>query len=195
METFWHRLKFSSKTSGQMIRPGARLFPPLSMLLSIVWLAACTSSVRESTLAGCTADAASVHGVVSTTPNPQVARYSVTSSCKAKVMVEFGPDTNYGLQTAASRQNTVLVAGMRAFTTYHMRARLDFDDGLHLLDSDHTFTTGGLTRNRIPSVTVTRPSGLEPNPGVELLDAVTLGAVSSTDRVSTAVFDLEGNLT
>jgi arylsulfate sulfotransferase len=176
-----------------MTRLGASSFPPLSMLLSIVCLAACTSSVRESTLAGCTADAASIQGAVSATQNPQVARYSVASSCKAKVMVEFGPDTNYGLQTAASRQNTVLVAGMRAFTTYHMRARLDFDDGSHLLDSDHTFTTGGLPPDRIPNVTVTRP-GLSSNPGIEILDAVALDAVTQTDKANVTVFDLDGNL-
>jgi arylsulfate sulfotransferase len=133
-------------------------------------------------------------GLVTATQNPLVARYTVVPPRSANITIEFGPDTNYGLQTATAHQVSALVAGMRQFTTYHMRARVDFDDGTQALDSDHTFTTGGLPPARVPKVTVTRPGNLQPNPGIELLDAVSLTSIPNTDPVDAAAFDLSGNL-
>jgi hypothetical protein len=115
------------------------------------------------------------------------------------VTIDFGLDTRYGLQTStqnasAGAQVSFLVAGMRAFTTYHMRARIDLPDGTQQLDTDHTFTTGGLPADRVPKVTVTRPGGIEPNPGIELVDIFDIGHTPSTDPLTVAAFDLKGNL-
>jgi hypothetical protein len=154
-------------------------------------------------------------GVVTPTQNPQVARYTIVpprgaTVRGATVTIDFGTDTSYGLQTWAvpapldGSPVSILVAGMRAFTTYHMRARINlregshrFDsdhDGSHWIDSDHVFETGGLPPERIPQVVVTRPDGLEPNPGIELVDIVSLGLIPSTAQVQTTAFDLSGNL-
>src|ERR1700691_5255291 len=66
---------------------------------------------------------------VTGTQTPLVAAYSIQTAleCAGQVSVEFGPDTTYGRSTAwyptsANAQiSTILVAGMRASTTYHMR--------------------------------------------------------------------------
>lgn len=129
-------------------------------------------------------------GVVLSTDNPQVAKYSFTSPVDASVTIEFGLDTGYGLRTWSLRtppggQVDVLVAGMRAFTTYHLRAIVELPDGVTHLDADHTFTTGGLPPDQIPSMTVTRSSSLTPQPGVQLLDLL---------RTRPVVTDLDGNI-
>jgi hypothetical protein len=136
-------------------------------------------------------------GQVSATNNPQVAQYSITLPRDANVSIQFGLDTNYGLETwsqpTASGGGTVnmLVAGMRGFTTYHMQAVVSFPDGTQYLDSDQTFTTGGLPAERVPQLTVTEPTpGLSPNPGIELLDLV----FGTTNQVEAAAVDLQGNL-
>lgn len=139
-------------------------------------------------------------GVVAPTQNPQVARYTVVPPSGATVTIDFATDTSYGLQTWAvpapldGSPVSILVAGMRAFTTYHMRARISLPDGSQSLDSDHVFKTGGLPPERIPQVTVTRPDGLEPSPGIELIDDVSLVLLPSTGKVTASAFDLEGNL-
>lgn len=135
-------------------------------------------------------------GTVSATNNPQVAKYSFTSPRDANVAIEFGPDTSYGLRTwsqptpSGGGQVDILVAGMRAFTTYHLRASVEFPDGIQYLDQDHAFTTGGLPPERVPVVAVSRPSSLTPQGGVELLDL--LGG--TTHQVMAAATDLEGNI-
>ena len=151
-------------------------------------------------------------GQVSGTNNPQVAQYSITPPRDANVSVQFGPDTNYGLETWSQPTPTgggavnLLVAGMRAFTTYHMRAVVNFPDGTQYLDSDQIFTTGGLPPERVPQVTIT---GASPSGGVELLDLFNLGnpgssgsgsgstvgsGSSSSSPIQAAVTDTEGNL-
>jgi hypothetical protein len=95
---------------------------------------------------------------VTPTGNPQVALYSFSSPRAASVSIEFGTDTTYGLHTWA--QNTppgggairILVAGMKANTTYHMRADVSFPDGTQFVDVDHTFATGGLPPSRVPQI-------------------------------------------
>jgi arylsulfate sulfotransferase len=132
-------------------------------------------------------------GEVSPTNNPQVARYSFTSPRDGTAMIEFGADTNYGLHTwsqpipSGGGTVTILVAGMRAFTTYHMRAVVQFSDNTQFVDGDHLFITGGLPPERVPSVTVTRSSSLASNGGVEVLNL-------SGSPLQAAVVDLEGNL-
>ena len=136
-------------------------------------------------------------GHVSGTNNPQVAQYSIAPPRSANVSIQFGPDTNYGLETWSQPTPTgggavsLLVAGMRAFTTYHMRAVVNFPDGTQYLDSDQTFTTGGLPAERVPQLIVAEPTlGLSPNPGIELLDLI----YGPTNQVEAAAIDLEGNL-
>jgi arylsulfate sulfotransferase len=172
-----------------------------AFLFQAIWISGCQSSTTASSGASPNAPSPSASlipqlttGSVTATQNPLVARYTIVPPRNGNITIEFGPDTNYGLQTATTRQISVLVAGMRQFTTYHMRARIDFDDGTEAFDSDHTFTTGGLQPKRIPNVTVTRPGNLQPNPGIELVDAVSLTSIPNTDPVDAAGFDLNGNM-
>jgi arylsulfate sulfotransferase len=140
------------------------------------------------------------------TGNPQVAAYSMVSPRNANVTIQFGVDTSYGLRTwtrptaTDTGGVTIFVAGMKAFTTYHMRAVVDFLDGTEFMDADHTFTTGGLPASRLPHITVTTPNGLTPAPGVELMSMVgvvpTPGNLLPPDQnpVHAAAYDTEGNL-
>ena len=63
------------------------------------------------------------------------------------------------------------MAGIRANTIYHMRARIDLSSGRTLFDSDHTFTTGALPQASFPAVTVTPADRLTTGAGVELLSS------------------------
>ena len=137
-------------------------------------------------------------GQVTGTQNPQVAQYSFTSPTDATVTIQFGPDTTYGLQTwsqpvpAGGGTLKMLVAGMRANSTYHMRASVRFSNGVQYFDSDRTFTTGGLTPDRIPQIEVTTPtSGLSPAGGIELL---ALNFTSAPQIIRAAAIDLQGNI-
>lgn len=156
-------------------------------------------------LAGCggssnppseTPQSAIVSSSVTSTNNPQVASYSVTLSQPGNVSVEFGTDTSYGLSTwqqhtpaTGSPAVTILVAGMKASSTYHMRAKVELDNGNTANDSDQTFTTGALPANVLPNFTVTSTPGLTPQPGVELVDTI----VPPPYTVPFAT-DLEGNV-
>jgi len=130
------------------------------------------------------------------TGNPQVALYAFLSTQGASVSVEYGTDTTYGTHTWA--QNTppgggpvqILVAGMRANTTYHMRADITYADGTQSVDQDHTFTTGGPQASRVPQMTVTNPNGLTPSPGA-ILFHLTKGASNQLVAVAT---DNAGNV-
>lgn len=134
---------------------------------------------------------------VAPTQNPLVAQYSLTTAlgCPGQVMVEFGPDTSYGRSTAwypasaASQTTTILVAGMKASTTYHMRAQAQAqctETTNSFATGDTTFTTGALPSLPFPTLTVTRPapSATSPeNPGIELIDITTAGTPAFfTDR-------------
>ena len=120
----------------------------------------------------------------------------ITLPRSGQVTVEFGSDTSYGRRTWSRPTPTggggidVLVAGMKAFSSFHMRAIVEFPEGTQFVDKDHTFTTGGLPPERVPQLTVTRPSGLPNNNGVELLDLIG----GSKNQVLAAVTDLDGNL-
>src|SRR5215469_3948226 len=81
-------------------------------------------------------------GVVAPSAHPLVATYTVTSPSAGSVNVEFGTDTSYGRVTgsqavSAGGSVTVLVAGMRPQTAYHLRALVTLADGTTLADSDH----------------------------------------------------------
>jgi arylsulfate sulfotransferase len=166
-------------------------------LLQAAWIGGCANPALPS--AGI-APSAIQAGVVTPTQNPQVARYTIVPPSGATVTIDFGRDTTYGLQTWAvpapldGSPVSILVAGMRAFTTYHMRARMSLPDGSQSLDPDHVFKTGGLPPERIPQVTVTRPDGLEPSPGIELINDLSIVPIPLTEKVTASAFDLEGNL-
>jgi arylsulfate sulfotransferase len=90
------------------------------------------------------------------------------------VTVEFGPSTSYGFKTASQASASgggtvsVLVAGMKQNTLYHMRAVFDYDGG-QAVDVDHTFQAGAIPPAKIPVMHVTTPLGQTPTPGVQLV--------------------------
>lgn len=132
---------------------------------------------------------------VSGTQNPLVAAYSIQTAleCAGQVAVEFGPDTTYGRLTAwyptsgNLQQSTILVAGMRASTAYHMRALAQCPGSTTpIATADTTFTTGPLPALAFPKLTVTRPNPVPSspeNPGIELIDVTATGTPALfTDR-------------
>jgi len=132
-------------------------------------------------------------GAVSATVHPLVASYSFTSPVAANVAVEFGSDTTYGRSTSAQAVGAgqtvnILVAGMRASSTYHMRAFVQYAGGSYR-DSDHTFSTGAPPAGAIPLTLATRAPGATPTPGVELLDLVV-----PNGQFETIATDLDGSL-
>jgi len=135
-------------------------------------------------------------GQVSQTANPQVALYSIAPDGTANVSVQFGPDTTYGLTTwtqpapGSGGTGSLFVAGMKANTTYHMRAVVQFGDGIQYLDQDQTFLTGAIPTQQFPAITTTTTPGMTPQSGVELLDFVNGNSTASPP----AVTDLSGNV-
>lgn len=131
-------------------------------------------------------------GSVKATQHPLVAQYSTAVSAAAQVSVEFGTTTGYGRSTApqavkAGSEVSLLVAGMRPATAYHMRARIEFASGVTMYDSDHIFTTGALPTNvTFPQVKVAQGSSASAQ-GVDVVSA--LGP-----NVTAAVFDRDGSL-
>ena len=132
-------------------------------------------------------------GVVSTTTNPYVAQYTLSSPFPVTLTVAFGPTTAYGRATspvtiaAAGGTASVYVAGMQAGSTNHMQAVLTFANGAQAADVDHTFTAGAA----LPGIPASFPVTVTgtPQPGIELIDPVA-GPVPST-AIAT---DLAGNV-
>jgi arylsulfate sulfotransferase len=134
-------------------------------------------------------------GTVAATNNPQVAQYTINPPADAKVSIQFGTDTTYGLTTWTQSTPTgggpvsIYVAGMRANTAYHMRAVIQFSAGASVNDSDHTFTTTSLPTANLPQITASTTAGMTPQSGVELLSLTT-----NSTRVTGVVADLAGNV-
>ncbi len=114
---------------------------------------------------------------VSSTQNPLVAQVTVVAACPGQAMVEFGPNTSYGRSTSwypvsgHYQPSPILVAGMRASTTYHMRAQTQCV-GNTTTSQDLTFSTGPLPSIAFPALTVTRPNpslSSAENPGIEMM--------------------------
>jgi arylsulfate sulfotransferase len=114
------------------------------------------------------------------------------------VQIAFGLTNAYGLTTWSQPAPTsggpvsILVAGMRTNSTYHMQAIVLGADGTRIVDADHVFTTGGEFPANEAAVqgsqnVVSTPSGLPPQPGVELL------ALTGAQPTAVAT-DLEGNV-
>ena len=138
---------------------------------------------------------------ITKTSHPLVAQYSIgTSRPQSTAWVEFGPDTSYGRLTSSTPPTsgwgqpvTILVAGMKANSTYHMRAHVQWDGG-SWVDADRTFTTGPLPGAKggllAPGITVTRPNpSLTPSPGVELFNLV-----GPNNMLRAFATDLQGNI-
>ena len=120
---------------------------------------------------------------VSGTQHPLVAQVTVATGCAGQAMVEFGPDTSYGRSTSWYPlrgdyvENAILVAGMRASTTYHMRA-LTQCAGNPTTSGDMTFKSGPLPSIPFPTLTVSRPNpspSSPENPGIELVNIIATG--------------------
>jgi arylsulfate sulfotransferase len=135
-------------------------------------------------------------GTVSSSNNPQVGLYTFRAPQGASVQIQFGTSTNYGLTTWAQEAPvgggtvSILVAGMRASTTYHMQAVVQLPNGQRVVDADHVFTTGDLPAELAPNITVPQAAEAGAAPGVELLDLVT---TQQNELVALAT-DLVGNV-
>lgn len=138
-----------------------------------------------------------IPGSVASTGNPLVASYSIPAPQGATVEVQFGASMNYGLNTwtqpapADGGAVTILVAGMRASTAYHMQALIHLPDGTQVADTDHAFTTGALPAP-ISNITVQQTAGVTPAPGVELL--CLLPPADNRGELAAVVTDLSGNV-
>lgn len=133
-------------------------------------------------------------GTVSATANPLVASYSTSPGQTGTAWVEFGTDTNYGLRTSSQATvkgaATILVAGMRQNTLYHMRAKVQLASGEILQDVDHTFTTGAFpTTLALPTLSV--PTNDSPQSGVELVAA---DLAPTNNYLQAYAVDLQGNI-
>jgi arylsulfate sulfotransferase len=190
---------FSSSVDAGTIDASGLYNPPATALLAPVRIQA--ASVANPTKTAVATVWVLAPGTVSTTNHPLVARYSMTVPDGSKVKVRFGPDTSYGFGTwtlpAASGggPEDMLVAGMRASSTYHMQAVVDLPDGIEFRDVDHTFQTGTVPSSRLPQISVSTSSTLRPNPGVELLQLTgSPQATSTTHPLQAVITDLQGNV-
>jgi hypothetical protein len=136
-------------------------------------------------------------GTVASTENPLVAAYSFLAPKGASVQVEFGQSTRYGLKTwarpapPAGGDVHILVAGMLANSTYHMRAIVHLASGTQVMDSDHSFTTGAIPASLLPQITAKQTSGFTPAPGIELL---CLAPPAKGDKLTALATDLSGHV-
>jgi arylsulfate sulfotransferase len=151
------------------------------------------SAVFAVSMTGC----AQLHpdGKVTSTNNPQVALYTIKAPENATVSVEFGTDKHYGLQTslqpapAGGGDVPVFVAGMRANTLYHLRGTVYLSDGSKFVDADQTFITGALSTAQLPDMSASTTQGMNPQPGVELVNLLTVNT-----PVPVFASDLAGNV-
>jgi len=133
-------------------------------------------------------------GQLTSTPNPQVAAYSIYLPMPGEASVQFGPDGHLGLTTWSQQTPSpyggmivIYVAGMRARTEYHMHATVKLANGTTFQDIEHTFTTG--TPPRTAPVQVSTSSGKHPQDGIELFDTM-----MPLEASQAFVTDLQGNV-
>jgi hypothetical protein len=181
-----------NSTVGTISSQGEYTAPPVTAGFAATVTATTTADPSQSVSASVIVIAP---GQVTSTANPQVALYTISPPAAANVSVEFGTDTGYGLTTwaqpapAGGGAVNLFVAGMRASTSYHMRAIVQFAGGLQFADADHVFTTGTLPPNQLPPWTATTTQGLTPQPGVELINLSDNGTFTQA-----AAIDLAGNV-
>jgi arylsulfate sulfotransferase len=126
--------------------------------------------------------------------NPQVALYTLTLPKPGEVTVEFRREGHHSLKTwpvASSDQDgavSILVAGMLANKTYHLRAHIKYSDGTGAKDTDHIFTTGALPSGMDPTVDVRTAPGRSPQPGIEMVDG------TGGNAPGLFAIDLKGNV-
>jgi arylsulfate sulfotransferase len=148
----------------------------LKAILAMVLAAACLLTIA------CDAGSIPVRPpvvTVSSTNNPLVASVNISSFCSGQAMVEFGPTTSYGRSTSwypissGNGPTSLLVAGMTASSTYHMRPQIQCS-GDTFPSNDLTFTTGAIPASiTLPTLAITRPNpALTPteNPGIESIN-------------------------
>ncbi|MGB9336754.1 MAG: aryl-sulfate sulfotransferase [Candidatus Acidiferrales bacterium] len=178
-------------TDGTIDSTGDYTAPAAAQSVSATVTAA---SVKEPSVSSSATAYVIVPGQVTTTNHPLVALYSIDPPASANVMIQFGPDTNYGQSTSTQQSPAgggsvgILVAGMTASSTYHMRASVKFADGTLFTDADQTFDTGTLSPLTFAAFTGTTTAGMTPQPGIEMLDMV-VGA-----GVPVVATDLAGNI-
>jgi arylsulfate sulfotransferase len=135
-------------------------------------------------------------GTLTTTNNPQVASYAVMAPKGATVQVSFGTTTAYGLSTwaqpapDAGGTATVLVAGMRAGTTYHVQGKVTLPGGQMMTDVDNIFSTPVMSATAIPNLKIVQAAGSNTSPGIELIDSTN----EKTTTLQTLATDLAGNI-
>jgi hypothetical protein len=138
-------------------------------------------------------DLDAVSASVHPTTHPLVASCTITLPADTQVTVEFGTTTQYGRSTApvpappGGGPVSILVAGMIAATTYHMRARIQFRDGKWLTTPDASFRTGVLPNIALPTLSATTSPNQTPSPGVELVNVIDPTGIS-------VVSDIDGNI-
>jgi len=163
----------------------------LTLLIPLALIAGCGSAGTLSP----PKTSVTLQGTVAATGNPLVAAYTVTSSLPGDVSIDFGADTTYGFSTSTQPlpstggSVTILVAGMKPGTQYHMRATVAYVGGNTGTDVDQTFTTGSLAAGLVPNYTVAATPGLTPQPGVELV-----GVIGPSPTPVSFATDVEGNV-
>jgi arylsulfate sulfotransferase len=124
---------------------------------------------------------------------PQVAIFTISIPADTRVRVEFGPTTAYGRVTSWSPAPsgggpvTILVAGMIASTTNHLRARVEWPTGKWLTTADQTFTAGAIPPIPVPTLCAIPLPNQAPSPGVELVNVIDPTGIS-------VVADVDGNI-
>jgi len=139
------------------------------------------------------------YGVVYPTANPQVEQYSIYLPVPGKVSVQFGPTTDYGLNTwqvatptPNGGQVSLYVAGLRAQTLYHVRGQVTLNDGAIWTDIDHDTFASGLpltTGTPPPTSPISITTAGTPQPGIEMWNTILPGNL--TQAFAT---DLAGNV-
>src|SRR5438552_14047735 len=82
---------------------------------------------------------------------------------------------------------SILVAGMLASSTYHLRGRIQESDGSWRVTPAETFQTGALPVSILPAVEAGPAPGGSPSPGVELVNVIDPIGIS-------VVTDLDGSI-
>lgn len=129
-------------------------------------------------------------GQVWPTANPLVAEYTFGAPVGAHVRVEFGTDgVKYPWPTLAQTippsggRVNILVAGMRANTEYHLRGVIALPNGATVYDPGHTFQTGSIPANLVPTLAPSPAAG-SPAGGAVTMDLIPSGGSGALEVVS-----------